>query len=75
MQLAEPEHLGDAQRALSCRRRLDAPEPGVNVEVAPAGEGAVNHRLLEDDAAGAAGGDRLVGDVEAREPSARPRSG
>ena len=46
---------------------VDAPQPRVELEVPPAAERAVDDRLLEDDAADAAGGERLGGDVEAGE--------
>ena len=45
-----------SRRARRCGRwprRVDAPQPGVEVEVAPAGERAVDDRVLEDDAADA----------------------
>ena len=50
----------------------------MEVEVASAGEGAVDHRLLEDDAADPAGGERLRADVEAGQPggpAGRPDGG
>ncbi len=50
--------------------RIDAPEGGVDLEVPPAGQRAVDHRLLEDDAAHPAGGERLLRHVETREPGA-----
>ena len=42
----------------------------MDVEVAPAGQRAVDDGVLEDDAAGPAGGERLVRDVEAGDAGA-----
>src|SRR5438445_543978 len=56
--------LGDASSGV---RRLDTPEPGVDVEVAPAAERPVDNRVLEDDAADATSLERLAHDVEAAE--------
>src|SRR2546426_9508504 len=42
-----------------------APEAGVDVEVTPARECAVDDRVLEDDATDSAGGEWLARDVEA----------
>src|SRR2546426_6079605 len=42
-----------------------APEAGVDVEVAPARECAVDDRVLEDDATDSAGGEWLARNVEA----------
>jgi hypothetical protein len=44
---------------------IDPPEAGMDVEVAAAGESPVDDRVLEDDAADAASGERLARDVEA----------
>src|SRR5262249_16947516 len=68
------EHLGDAERLrdlvdpLCGFARVDAPEPGVEVEVAPAAQRPVDPRLLEGAAADAARGGRCRDDVEASEP-------
>src|SRR5262249_56924495 len=73
------EQVGEAER----RRQLgdpwldlalcDAPEPRVQLEVAPAAERPVDDRFLEDDAARAPRLDRRVSDIAAAdERGARP---
>ena len=49
---------------------IDAPEAGVDVEVAQPAERAVHHRVLEDDAARLARRERFTRDVEARDARA-----
>jgi len=73
-QLREAERVDEVADAARGRARLDSPEAGVQVEMAPAGQGAVDHRLLEDDAADAPCRQRFPHDVEAadaRRPAAR----
>jgi len=45
---------------------------GHGVEIAPAGQAAVDDRVLKDDAADAAGGDRLARDIETGHARAAP---
>ena len=73
-QLGEPDAVDDLGNADLGRRWVDPPQPGVNVEVAPTREPAVDDRVLEHDAAHCSGCDRLGGDVEAgqsRRPAGR----
>jgi hypothetical protein len=54
-------------------RGLDTPQPGMEVEVAPAREGAVDHGVLEHDTAHPARLERLLADVEAGEAGSTAR--
>src|SRR6266508_1832726 len=62
-------HDVERRRDLADPRRgpvgRDAPKAGVQVEIAPAGEGPVDDRILEDDAGDLPRGDRLFRNVEA----------
>src|SRR5439155_17711888 len=62
-----PERGGERSDAGLALLRVDTPEPRVQLEVAPPGQGAVDDRLLEDDARDAPGCERLLRDVEARQ--------
>ena len=64
-----PEGLRDLDDPALGSQRVDAPQPGMDFQVAPSGEGTVNHGLLEDDRARLVGGDRLGSDVESGDPS------
>src|SRR5438270_329062 len=63
--LAEAEALDEAVDPPPRRARIDAPQPGVDLEVAPPAEPLVQHLLLEHGGAHRAGGERLGDDVEA----------
>src|SRR6476659_9388828 len=69
-EVGEAERLGELADAAAGRGGVDPPEAGVDVEVAPAGERAVDGGVLEDDAADAAGSEWLARDVEAGDVSA-----
>ena len=64
-ELGEAERLGELADAAPAAPGSTPPEAGVDVEVAAAGQCAVDDRVLEHDAADAAGGERLARDVEA----------
>src|SRR5207253_3302291 len=67
-EVAQPDEVDELLDPPLRVARLDAPEAGVQVEVAASGQGAGDDRLLEDDAARLAGGERLSADVEASDP-------
>src|SRR6266536_6376488 len=63
-QLGQPKRVGEFGGAGLGRPWIDAPEAGVDVEVAAAGQHSVDDRLLEDNAADSADGERLARNVE-----------
>src|SRR5262249_1641370 len=69
-QLGEAERAGELVDPPGRPAGLPSPEAGMDLEVPGAAERAVDHRLLEDDAADSPGGDRLPRHVEARQPGA-----
>src|SRR5439155_14748590 len=69
-ELGEPKRPAELADAVPGGAWLDAPEAGVEVEIAAAGQGAVDDRVLEDHAACSTGGERLARNVEAGDPRA-----
>ena len=72
-ELGEAERVGELGDAPGGGARLDTPEAGVDVEVAPPAERAIDGAVLEDDAAGAPGGERIGRDVGAGDARAAAR--
>ena len=66
-EVGDPERVRELGDPRLRNVRLDSPQAGVDVEVATAGQRAVDDRILEDDAACPPGCERLGRDVEARE--------
>ena len=75
MRSARPKRSTMSAIVVRRRRLRHAPQPGVDLEIAPARERGVDHRFLEHDRARAPGADRVVDDVEAGDPSAVPPVG
>ena len=72
-EVAQPDRVYELLDSPLRRRGLDAPQATVQVEVAAAGQGAIDHGVLEDDAAHLARGELLRPHVEAGEPSRAAR--
>src|SRR4029077_17697267 len=69
----EAEYVGKLVDARGRGAPLHTPEASVDVEIAPAGQRAIDGAVLEDDAAGAPGGERIGRDVGAGDARAAAR--
>src|SRR5204863_5790981 len=67
-EVGRTERAGELVDPSPCFPRLDAPETGVDLEIPPSAQGAVDDGLLKDHAAGPACGERLRRNVEPGQP-------